>query len=107
MPTPGSPINNGLFFFLLLNICDTLWISSFLPTIGSNSPFSANEVKSFPKLSKTGVLVFFADFTFAFSGSIIGSSLSLSFSKDSSSLKSAVEELSKYSSSRSPSIISL
>jgi len=35
-PTPGSPIRTGLFFFLLARICETLSISSSLPTIGSN-----------------------------------------------------------------------
>ena len=60
-PTPGSPINSGLFFFLLLRIWDTLWISFSLPTTGSNFPSSAIAVKSRPKLSKTGVF----DFLFA------------------------------------------
>ena len=55
-PTPGSPMSIGLFFFLLLKICETLSISSCLPTTGSNFPSSANLVKSLPKLSKTGVL---------------------------------------------------
>ena len=58
LPTPGSPINNGLFFFLLLKICETLSISFSLPTTGSSLSFSAMAVKSLPKLSKTGVFDF-------------------------------------------------
>ena len=38
LPTPGSPINRGLFFFLLLNIWETRCISPSLPTTGSNLP---------------------------------------------------------------------
>ena len=57
-PTPGSPISRGLFFFLLLSICETLSISLFLPMIGSSFPSFAKAVKSLPKLSKTGVLDF-------------------------------------------------
>ena len=57
-PTPGSPINNGLFFFLLLNICETRCISPSRPTTGSNFPSVARNVKSLPKLSKTGVFDF-------------------------------------------------
>ena len=40
-PTPGSPIRQGLFFVLLLNIWITLPISSSRPITGSNSPFLA------------------------------------------------------------------
>ena len=58
LPTPGSPIKIGLFFFLLDKIWDTLSISTSLPTIGSREPFSASLVISRPKLSSTGVLVF-------------------------------------------------
>ena len=64
LPTPGSPINNGLFFFLLLKIWDTLWISLSLPITGSNLFFSAKAVISLPKLSNTGVLVFEDCFVF-------------------------------------------
>ena len=46
LPTPGSPINTGLFFFLRERICDTLSISSSLPIIGSNSPLDAISVRS-------------------------------------------------------------
>ena len=61
LPTPGSPIKRGLFFFLLLKICETRSISFSLPTTGSSFPSSAIAVRSLPKLSKTGVL----DFLFA------------------------------------------
>ena len=60
-PTPGSPIKIGLFFFLLLKICDTRSISSSLPTIGSRPSSSAILVISLPKLSKTGVLLLAED----------------------------------------------
>ena len=63
-PTPGSPISRGLFFFLLLKICETLWISLSLPITGSSWSFSASNVMSLPKLSKTGVLEFDEDFVF-------------------------------------------
>ena len=46
LPTPGSPIRTGLFFFLLESIWDILSISGSLPIIGSNSPLSAISVKS-------------------------------------------------------------
>ena len=58
LPTPGSPIKIGLFFFLLERIWLTRSISFSRPTIGSNLPASAIFVKSRPKLSKTGVLDF-------------------------------------------------
>ena len=64
LPTPGSPISIGLFFFLLLRICETRSISFCLPTTGSNFPLSAKSVKSLPKLSKTGVFDFFTFFPF-------------------------------------------
>ena len=57
-PTPGSPISRGLFFFLLLSIWETRSISFSLPMIGSSLPSDAKEVKSRPKLSRTGVLDF-------------------------------------------------
>ena len=59
-PTPGSPINIGLFFFRRLRICDTRSISFSRPTTGSRMPSWAARVRSVPKLSKTGVLL--ADF---------------------------------------------
>ena len=60
LPTPGSPIKIGLFFLRLDKICATRSISFSRPTIGSNFPFSAILVKSRPKLSNTGVLLFSA-----------------------------------------------
>ena len=61
-PTPGSPINIGLFFLRLDNICDTRSISAWRPTIGSNLSSSAIAVKSLPKLSNTGVFDLLLDF---------------------------------------------
>ena len=61
LPTPGSPINNGLFFFLRLKIWETRSISFSRPTTGSSFPSSAISVKSRPKLSRTGVLDFLLD----------------------------------------------
>ena len=58
LPTPGSPIRIGLFFFRRERICDTRSISDSRPTIGSRAPSSAILVISRPKLSNTGVLLF-------------------------------------------------
>ncbi len=58
LPTPGSPIRRGLFFLRLLSICDTRSISLLRPTTGSSLPSSAIAVRSRPKLSRTGVLLF-------------------------------------------------
>ena len=58
LPTPGSPINIGLFFFRRDKICETRSISFSRPTTGSSLLSSANLVKSLPKLSSTGVLDF-------------------------------------------------
>ena len=58
LPTPGSPMRMGLFFFRRLKIWDTRSISFWRPTIGSKRPSSAIFVKSRPKLSNTGVLLF-------------------------------------------------
>jgi len=55
LPTPGSPIRIGLFFFLLERICEILLISFVLPTTGSISFFSTALLISLQKLSKTGV----------------------------------------------------
>jgi hypothetical protein len=41
LPTPGSPIRIGLFFFRLDKMCSVRLISSSLPTIGSSLPSSA------------------------------------------------------------------
>ena len=46
LPTPGSPIKQGLFLVRLLKIWITLWISSSLPITGSRLPSSAIAVKS-------------------------------------------------------------
>ena len=54
-PTPGSPINIGLFFFLLQSISTTRRISFSLPTTGSSFPSRAASVRSVEKLSNTGV----------------------------------------------------
>ena len=48
LPTPGSPINTGLFFVFLERICMVLLISSSLPITGSNLPLLASSVKSLP-----------------------------------------------------------
>eukprot|EP01080_Neovahlkampfia_damariscottae_P002387 gene2386-gene2894 len=40
-PTPGSPINTGLFFVLLDKTLTILLISSSLPITGSNFPLEA------------------------------------------------------------------
>ncbi len=55
LPTPGSPIKMGLFFFLRLNICAIRSSSRSRPTIGSSRSSSAILVRSRPKLSSTGV----------------------------------------------------
>ena len=55
LPTPGSPINIGLFFLRRLKICAKRSISRSRPTTGSKRPSSAAFVMSVPKLSSTGV----------------------------------------------------
>ena len=82
-PTPGSPTRIGLFFFLLLNICETLSISLCLPTIGSNFPSLAYKVKSLPKLSKTGVFVLGAVFLLWGGSSVDGPNISSSLTSSS------------------------
>jgi hypothetical protein len=57
-PTPGSPIRRGLFFYVGSKF-QTRSISSHVRQQGSNFPSSAISVKSLPKLSKTGVLIFY------------------------------------------------
>ena len=74
LPTPGLPINTGLFFFFLDKICATLCISSFLPITGSIFPSSAFLVTSVEKLSSIGVAEFPRYFFFGFSFSISSSS---------------------------------
>jgi hypothetical protein len=56
-PTPGSPIRRGLFFYVGSNGKHVRFL--FSRTTGSNFPSSAISVKSLPKLSKTGVLIFY------------------------------------------------
>ena len=58
LPTPGSPMSMGLFFFLRDRICATRSISLSRPTTGSSSPLRAFSVRSVQKLSSTGVPVF-------------------------------------------------
>ena len=41
LPTPGSPINTGLFFVFLFKTCITRLISSSLPITGSSLPLRA------------------------------------------------------------------
>ena len=55
LPTPGSPMRIGLFFFRRLRICDMRSISFSRPTTGSSFPSLAAFVMSTPKLSSTGV----------------------------------------------------
>ena len=55
LPTPGSPISTGLFFFLLAKTWATLSISFSRPITGSSLPFFANWVMSLEKWSKVGV----------------------------------------------------
>ena len=55
LPTPGSPIRQGLFFPLLLKIWMTRRISSSLPITGSSFPSVASFVKSREYWSSTGV----------------------------------------------------
>ena len=44
-PTPASPINIGLFFFLRDKMCKILLISSSRPTMGSSFPLSARSFR--------------------------------------------------------------
>ena len=57
LPTPGSPINTGLFFVFLDKILITFLISSSLPITGSSFCFLAKSTKSDPNfLSASYVL---------------------------------------------------
>ena len=58
LPTPGSPISTGLFFFLLDRICARRSISVSRPTTGSSLPSLAARVRSKPNLSMAGVSEF-------------------------------------------------
>ena len=46
LPTPGSPMRQGLFFVRRERIWMTRWISSSRPTTGSSLPFRASAVRS-------------------------------------------------------------
>ena len=54
LPTPGSPIRQGLFFVLLLNICITLFISSSLPTRITFIPLFSFTASTAPFTVSTG-----------------------------------------------------
>ena len=56
LPTPGSPINTGLFLVLLDNTCITRLISSSLPITGSSFPFLAASVKLIVYFSRVFIL---------------------------------------------------
>ena len=56
LPTPGSPMRMGLFFFRRPRISVTRIISRSRPTTGSSLPSDAAFVRSIPKLSSAGVL---------------------------------------------------
>ncbi|MBA7668815.1 hypothetical protein ES703_76931 [subsurface metagenome] len=58
LPTPASPNRTGLFFVRLQSICINRSISFFLPITGSSWSLAANSVRSLPKLSSAGVLLF-------------------------------------------------
>ena len=53
LPTPGSPINTGLFLRFLLNIRIVLRISSSRPMTGSMFPFRTSSTKSRPYFCNT------------------------------------------------------
>ncbi len=46
LPTPGSPMRQGLFFVRRERICTTRWISASRPITGSSLPDRASEVRS-------------------------------------------------------------
>ena len=52
LPTPGSPINTGLFLVRLCNTCMVRLISSSLPITGSSLPCSARSVRSMVYFSR-------------------------------------------------------
>ena len=60
LPTPGSPINTGLFLVRRDRICTMRSISCARPITGSNSPATAAWVRSRENWSSTGVFSFFA-----------------------------------------------
>ena len=57
LPTPGSPIKQGLFLVLRQRICITRSISSLLPITGSSEPDFASAVRSLPYFSIVGVFL--------------------------------------------------
>ena len=62
LPTPGSPISTGLFFLRRLSTWETRSISWSRPIVGSSLPSRARSVRSRPKWSRKGVLLFFFSF---------------------------------------------
>ena len=52
LPTPGSPINIGLFLVRLCSTCIVRLISSSLPITGSSLPCSARSVRSMVYFSR-------------------------------------------------------
>ena len=61
LPTPGSPMSTGLFFFRRARISMTRSISLARPIVGSSCPSAASCVRSRQKWSSAGVLDFFSD----------------------------------------------
>ena len=59
LPTPGSPIRQGLFLLLLLRISITRWISCSLPITGSSLPSLARAVRSLLYCSSVAALFLF------------------------------------------------
>mmetsp|Transcript_17585 Transcript_17585/g.35124 ORF Transcript_17585/g.35124 Transcript_17585/m.35124 type:complete len:320 (-) Transcript_17585:466-1425(-) len=55
LPTPGSPIKQGLFFLRRTKVLNAFKISSSLPCTGSNSNLVAKSVKSTPISFRVGV----------------------------------------------------
>ena len=62
LPTPGSPISTGLFFFRRVSTSITRSISFARPIVGSSWPSAASCVRSRQKWSRAGVLDFFSPF---------------------------------------------
>ncbi len=101
LPTPGSPIRQGLFFVRLERICITLSISLSLPITGSIFPCPAASVKSFPNSSRVGVVLFplLAVRVFPLkSSSVLPSEEHTSSSSDCSSTAQALRNLTAYES---------
>ena len=62
LPTPGSPINTGLFLVRRFNIVIKRLTTPSRPTTGSSLPLAASSVKSVPKYSSAVLLDRFLDF---------------------------------------------